>query len=421
MSITSIIGGLAEAALLVLIARIALALASDDSSVTFNLGPVHDWTVSVTVLLSVAAALVLVRMAFQAMQTVLAARATYATVAGVRKSLIRRFLAADWALQSQQREGRLQELATTYATATSSAVGGITGSAISGFNLLALLATALAVSPLASIAAAAAALLVGLVLRPLRLAVRRRSAKMARANLVFATAVTELTSTLQEVRIFQVERPIGDTLSEFTDEYTRRAVDTAYWGGAIAVLYQGIALFFLVGALGGHVRHRIRRARRRSARSCSSCCGRSTTPRASRAPSSPCTRSRRSSRRCRKRRRATTTAAIPRDGAPLDHIGDVAFDEVSFEYEEGRPGPPERLVLRAARRDRRHRRAVGRRQVDAGAAAAPTPRSHAGAVRSDGRDVDELSLDSWYRHFTFVPQEPRAVRRHDRRQHPLLP
>ena len=139
MSITSIIGGLAEAALLVLIARIALALASDDSSVTFNLGPVHDWTVSVTVLLSTAAVLVLVRMAFQSMQTVLAARATFVTVANVRKSLIRRFLAADWALQSQQREGRLQELATTYATATSGAVGGITGIAISGFNLLALL------------------------------------------------------------------------------------------------------------------------------------------------------------------------------------------------------------------------------------------------------------------------------------------
>ena len=406
MSITSIIGGLAEAALLVLIARIALALASDDSSVTFNLGPVHDWTVSVTVLLSVAAALVLVRMAFQALQTVLAARATFATVAGVRKSLIRRFLAADWALQSQQREGRLQELATTYATATSGAVGGITGGAISGFNLLALLGTALAVSPIASLAAATAALLVGLVLRPLRLAVRRRSAKMARANLEFATAVTELTSTLQEVRIFQVERPIGNTLSDFTDEYTRRAVDTAYWGGAIAVLYQGIALFFLVGALavtygtgfaelssiGAVVLIMLRSLN--YAQSLQSAIQ-------SLHQVAPLLET------LQEEEARYDAAAIPRDGAPLDHIGEVAFDDVSFEYEVGRP------VLEHVSFSVPHGEIVG--IVGPSGAGKSTlvqlllrlrdPTT--GTVRSDGRDVNELSLDSWYRHFTFVPQEPR--------------
>ena len=73
MSTTSILGGLAEAAMLVLVARIAFALASDSSNVTLNVGPITNWVVSVPILIGIAAALVVVRMAFQALQTVLAA------------------------------------------------------------------------------------------------------------------------------------------------------------------------------------------------------------------------------------------------------------------------------------------------------------------------------------------------------------
>ena len=127
MSITSILGGLAEAALLVLIARIAFALASGRLERHGQLRPDRRLGRSRCRPLGVAAGLVLVRMGFQAMQTVLASRGDVRAVTKVRKSLIRRFLAANWALQSQQREGRLQELATTYATATSGAVTSLTG------------------------------------------------------------------------------------------------------------------------------------------------------------------------------------------------------------------------------------------------------------------------------------------------------
>ena len=333
-------------------------------------------------------------------------RATFATVSRVRKSLIRRFLAANWALQAQQREGRLQELATTYAGATSGAVSSVTTGAIAGFNLLALLVTALAVSPLASLAAAAAALLVGLVLRPLRLAVRRRSAKMAGANLVFATGVTELTSTLQEVRIFQVERPVGDKLSDLTDEYAQRALETAYWGGAIGVLYQGIAMFFLVGALaiaygtgfaglsslGAVVLIMLRSLSYAQSVQSSIQALHQVAP---------------FLETLQEEEARYAAAAIPRDGQPIDHIGDLAFDDVWFEYEEGRP------VLQSVSFCVPHGEIIG--VVGPSGAGKSTlvqlllrlrdPTK--GAVRSDGHDVHELSLDDWYRRFTFVPQEPR--------------
>ena len=268
--------------------------------------------------------------------------------------------------------------------------------------------TALAVSPLASIAAAAAALLVGLVLRPLRLVVRRRSAQDGGApTCVFATGVTELTSTLQEVRIFQVERPVGDKLSDLTDEYAQRASGDGVLGRRDQCALPGNRDVLPRGRARDRVRHRLRSTSRRSARWCSSCSARSATRRACRAPSRVCTRSRHFSRRSRKRKRATTAAAIPRDGHPIDHIGDLAFDDVWFEYEEGRP------VLADVSFCVPHGEIIG--IVGPSGAGKSTlvqlllrlrdPTT--GAVRSDGHDVRELSLDDWYRRFTFVPQEPR--------------
>ena len=66
---------------------------------------------------------------------------------------------------------------------------------------------------IASISAVVVAIAVGLLIRPIRGAVRRRARRDAAANLAFATAVTELTGNLQDVRIFGVEGPVGARLA----------------------------------------------------------------------------------------------------------------------------------------------------------------------------------------------------------------
>src|SRR5947208_15979677 len=75
MSVAAILGGFAEAAILVLIARIAFALSSTRSDVKVELGPLGSTTISINVLIGLAAALVVVRIALQVVYTVLAARA----------------------------------------------------------------------------------------------------------------------------------------------------------------------------------------------------------------------------------------------------------------------------------------------------------------------------------------------------------
>jgi ABC-type multidrug transport system fused ATPase/permease subunit len=250
LSASAIGGGFAEAAVHVLVARVAFALASENSNVELDLGPFATQGFSIGLSLSVAAALVVVRTILQAVSTALGARATNAVVESTRTKLIDGYLAAGWPLQSVQRDGRLQELLTTYTNSSATAISAVAQGSTNFFNFLALLATAFFVNPIASIAAGFTAVLLGFALRPLRGVVRRWSARAASSNLDFATGITELTSTLQEVRIFGVERPVASRLDGLNRTNVRLSLRTAYASGAVAVVYQGLALLLLIGALG---------------------------------------------------------------------------------------------------------------------------------------------------------------------------
>src|SRR5262249_39293484 len=142
MSIAAVVGGFAEAITLVLIARIALALTRDTERLRIHLGPFGGTSVSVEVLIVAAAAILVARVALQGVYTVLASRTQFTVIAQLRASLVRQYLAAGWPLQASQREGRLQELLTTYANASAGAVKSFADFVISGFNVAALLITA---------------------------------------------------------------------------------------------------------------------------------------------------------------------------------------------------------------------------------------------------------------------------------------
>lgn len=406
MSIAAILGGFAEAAILVLIARIAFALSSTSSDVKLKLGPLGSETVSIDVLIAAAAVLVIVRLALQAVSTVLEARVPAAVVEEARTSLVHMYLAAGWPLQAQQREGRLQELLTTYASAGAGAVNALASGAIGVFNLSALLVTALVVNPFASLAAAVAAVLIGLALRPLRAAVRRRSGRAAASNLEFATAITELTSTLQEVRIFGVEHPVGERLDTLNQRSVALGLRTSYAGGAIGILYQGAALLLMIAALGVANAAGFSRLASLGAvilimlRSLSYAQGIQSNLQGL-YQTAPYLET------LSEERERYRTSAMQHGGEPVGCIGSLRFEHVNFAYEPGVP------VLRDVSFETSHGEIVG--IVGPSGSGKSTlvqlllrlREPTTGTVFVDDREARRLSLDDWYRHITFVPQEPR--------------
>ena len=94
------IGGFAEAAVLVVIARLAFALANHDDYVKLDLGPLGTYWPSVSLLIGVAAGLILLRMALQLLGGRVASTTSVRVMRTIRMRLSRAYLGASWAVQS---------------------------------------------------------------------------------------------------------------------------------------------------------------------------------------------------------------------------------------------------------------------------------------------------------------------------------
>ncbi len=403
LSLSAVIGGFAEAGALILIARVAFALASKGSVDHVDISGVR---VSLWLLIGLAAFLVLVRTLLAVWQSRLNALTTATALTTVRKSVVRLFLSASWSMQSAEREGRLQELLTTYATNAAGAINNLVLGAVAALSLVALVATAFGVNPIASLAVAGTAALIGLTLRPVREAVQRRSRRMSESNLAFATALTELAATTQEVRIFDVEPQVRNRLDELTEETSARMHKTRFLTNVVPAIYQGTALMLIVlalavaydvgvtglASLGAVVLIMLRSLSYGQAVQASLQSLHETVPYFE-----------------------TLTAeqvryaegAVNRTGAAVDTIRELTFDDVSFEYVPGQP------VLRNVSFTTHPREIIG--IVGPSGAGKSTlvqlllrlRDPSAGRIFVDGHDVSDLSLDDWYHHITFVPQEPR--------------
>jgi ABC-type multidrug transport system fused ATPase/permease subunit len=408
VAVCALLGAFAEAGVLVLIARLAFALASGKSSVTMDLGPLGDSAVDFGVLIAVAMGLVLVRVLFQVAQVTLTAR-TYAGVwLRLRSRLLTRYLGASWELQAEEREGRLQELATTYATGASNAVLLLSAALAALLSLVAFLGTAFFVNAIAALVVVAAATLVALVLRPIRKAVRGRARASALANLAVATDVTEIASTMQEIRVFNVEGVVAQRVDErlvTTSSLLQRSQSLTQLTPA---LYQGIALALVVGAvgvvyaagvsrlaaLGGIVLIMVRSL---------SYAQQLQTGYQGLYASAPFFEG------LGDEDRRLASAALPTNGSVIERISELRFEDVEYSY---KPGVP---VLRDVSFVIAPRELVG--IVGPSGSGKSTlvqillrlREPDCGRVLADGIDVSTISLDSWYRHVSFVPQDVRMI------------
>ena len=406
VAIVAFLGALAEAGVLVIIARLAFALADGGDNVDVHLGPLGQRSIAIPALIGLAAGLIVVRVVFQVLQARWIATTFAAVWSATRRRLLSLYVGASWELQSGERDGRLQELVTTYATTAASTVLQLSQAIVAALSLAAFLVTAIFVNLLAAVVVSAAGVIVALLLRPVRDAVRRRSHRAAAANLAFATDVTEFAASLQEMRVFNVEEPVLrqiDARIENTSALDRRS---RFLMQLTPVLYQGMALLLVVGAVG--VVYAADFGRLASlggivlimVRSLSFGQQLQTNYQGLHA-AAPYFET------LAEEERRYARAALRRAGDPVEKIGELVFEHVEYEYEPGRP------VLHDVSVTLEPGEVVGVIGPSGSGKStlvqlllrlrAPTK----GRILADGRDVEALALDDWYRRVSFVPQDAR--------------
>jgi ABC-type multidrug transport system fused ATPase/permease subunit len=406
LAFASLLGGFAEAAVLVVIARVAFAITQQDSSVTVSAGPVGPYEVSVPALIALAAVATLVRLALNVVTASEGATITSRVLARGRSTITRAFLHASWDLQSAERQGHLQELLTVHAVYASRTMDSLVMLLVSALSLLALLVSAIVINAVAAIVVGAAVVLLALVMRPLRGAVRHRSRATADADVQFATSISEVTTIAQEIKIFDAGERVRDRVSRYIRAQRDAMRRTRFLVQLVPGLYQGTALFFVVVALGVVYAVGFSRLSTLGAvvlillRSLSFGQNIQTSYHGLNegAPYLETLLS---------EQRRYEENAVDGGDQPVGRVGVITFDDVGFEYQPGRP------VLHDLSFEAERGEVIG--IVGPSGAGKSTlvqlllrlRQPTSGRVLADGRDLRRLALAGWYQRVSFVPQEPR--------------
>jgi ATP-binding cassette subfamily B protein len=246
----SFVAGLAESAILALIAHVASALVENADSVTTQLGPLA-LDARVSTLLAVAAVLGVVRLGLQVVIAYLPARMTADTQAQLRARLFDAYSRADWDTQAEERDGHLQELVTSQVVQATQAMLNATNMVSFGFMFLTLVVTAFAISPLVALLVLMVVGSLSLLLRPLARRGRQHSKDLSAAQLAFAGRVGSAIRLAEETYTFdasEAERTgVGERIAVSHHHFLLAQFSARLAQGA----FQGLAVLLMVGALAG--------------------------------------------------------------------------------------------------------------------------------------------------------------------------
>lgn len=241
------VGTAAETLALVLVARVAVAATSGDGG-DIALGA--GLQTSSLVALSLALAALAVKLVLNIGSAWLGARLSADTVRFGRLALLDSYFRSDWRTQSQERLGELQD----YLTTSVSRLNHINQSFISGLNALVSFAiitlSAIAINPLAAVGCALAAAMLLVLLRPLSRKTKQYSKAQSRASRALAADVTESVRMSQEVRVFGVRSSVLQALAAAEERASRALRLGNFTSTSAPVIYQTLALVFLVVAVG---------------------------------------------------------------------------------------------------------------------------------------------------------------------------
>ena len=194
----SFLAGLAQASLLVLVSELAVSSAQGKKHLK-----VHGYSFSIAEIILISAVLLAIYLGASVAAALTSSSMSSKALASARNKLIDAFFSASWSLQSQERLGHVQQLLTV----NCESVGEIAITMATGLQALltvvALLAAAFLVSPLAATVVLALGVLLLLALRPFNNWSRKASVRLSEDSHTMATLVTEYTSLTRRVSCFR--------------------------------------------------------------------------------------------------------------------------------------------------------------------------------------------------------------------------
>ena len=241
------LAGIAEAGVLVLVVRAALAVTgeSNDSLAV----PFTSIELSAGAMLWCAFALALLGLGLNVLLARMNADMSTRVLANARRRAIESFVSASWERQALDREGALQETVMTLSQQSSQlALVFVTG-ATGLVNLIALLAVAAVLDFLTMVIVIGFGLCLFAALRPIARTTRNRAQLFVDSNSAFAEETSRVATSAMELRVFGVQESAAKELSELNTvaaDFQRR---TRFAGQLGSTLYRDLAFLFLIAAV----------------------------------------------------------------------------------------------------------------------------------------------------------------------------
>ncbi len=407
LAVGSVLSGLTEAGVLAVLAQVAAALVDGASQVRIDVGPLQ-MEETVGTLLAVAFALALARLALQALVSVMPARIAADMQARVRSDLFATFTRASWDEQARDREGQLQEMATNQAAQAAQGALQATILMVALLTFLALVASALALNVVAALIVLVTAAGLFALMRPLNKLGSRSAQSLSRAYIDYASGINEAVRVAEETQAFGVEAAQRERIDRCVEVVRDLFFQTQMLIRLGPNLYQSLVYLLVVAALtalyatgtehvaslGAVVLLLVRAGAYGQQAQGAYQSVRNALPYLDRLQEA-------------RRRYAASAPVIGK--RPLEKVRTLAFDDVCFEYEPGRPVLSEISFA-----------------VDCGETIGIVGPSGAGkstlvqillglrvptsgSYLMNGTVAQEFAVEDWHRRVAYVPQEPQLL------------
>ncbi len=408
LALCSILSGFTEAGTLALLAEIGATLVTGAKELHSHIGPFYVHA-SLGALIGVAFGLTMIRIVLQIPLSILPARITTDVQATTRNQLFEAYTEASWGVQSQDREGQLQETMTGQVMQATVGAQQATILINAVFTFVVLMISAIVLNPLAALIVGVTSVMLFGLLRPLRARGVRNSRGLSAAQVEYAGAIAEAIRLAEETHVFGVVGPQRERIATYVEKSQRflfntqllvRLVSNLYQSLIILLLVLGIAgLYFIAGpghagSLGGVVLVLARAG---------------TAGQIVQGAYQGIAQSLPFIERTQEAMRRYTDSRLRDGGQPLPRVDSIAFENVSFAYRADRP------VLSNIS----FQIAVGEVIGIIGPSGAGkstlmqlllqlrTPDE--GRYLINGVPATQYALEDWHRQVSYVPQEPRLL------------